>query len=65
MLVITGLAQVVLHCMGLGSVMSHTQCRIRENVQVINKSLKFAKCTVFCICCGGPKAKNVLLILGG
>lgn len=50
MLVITGLAQVVLHCRGLGSVMSHTQCRVRENVQVINKSLKFAKCTVFCIC---------------
>lgn len=50
MQVIIGLAQAVLHCTGLGSVMSHTQCSFRENVQVINKSLKFAKRTVFCIC---------------
>ncbi len=45
MQVITGLAQAVLHCKGLGSVMSHTQCSFRENVQVINNSLKFAKCS--------------------
>lgn len=55
MQVITGLAQAVLHCMGLWSIMSHTQCSFLANV---------LPSTQFSVSAGGPKAKNAVFILG-